>query len=113
MANCEQCNVESPPKEASCCSVIEVCSTTTTKDNCCENDSKYLKINVDFTIPSYEVNNSVVNLDVLTITLIDNHLKEDITQDEGLISYSLPPPKKRADIIILLNQRKTAPAPLT
>mgnify|MGYP006883058802 CR=1 FL=1 len=94
-----------------CCETTRNCELDKNPINCCTSDGRYMKIIVEFIVPPNDETDLIASLDEIELTLFDKDSDVSIPIENNTIYYSLPPPKKGADIVILLNQRKTDPAP--
>ncbi len=110
--SCNQCNINSQPDNMieGCCATNLNCELDKNISNCCTSDGSFMKIVVEFVIPVNDETFLTANLHKIELNLINKVNEVSMPTETNLINYSLPPPKKGADIVILLNQRKTFPS---
>ena len=111
--NCNQCNNNNQPdnKNKGCCTTTLNCEFEKLPSNCCTSDGNYMKIIVEFIVPANDESNLRASIDEIELVLFDKVNVVSIPMENKPLNYSLPPPKTGAEIVILLNQRKTSPLP--
>jgi len=113
-SECEQCAEISHAEitVSSCCTSKHKCETEQTSDNCCSDNERFIKIDVEYNIPTINNTNQPVTLDLFALCLMESDRRIIEVSDNKVNNYSLPPPKSGADIIVFLSQQKTDPAPI-
>ncbi len=110
LATCSNCgsHIKQNIEKETCCASKTSCSINNTENNCCSTQEQFLKIVVDYNIPSEKYNTEITTIEVIQIELL---LQENYTEPIlfPICNFSLPPPKHGAEIVILLNQQKADP----
>lgn len=104
----DPCHHESQ-KVQSCCSVSAGCETPVTSSECCSNFELFVRADITLIVPSDDSENIVSDIMLFETDfelLCDNEL---ILQPKNIEEFSLPPPKKGADLILFLNHQKISP----
>jgi len=113
LSECDQCieTLPTEPEESNCCSTKPKYEHKKPADDCCSDDKEFIKIETEYNITStHEVQFIAIELLELCSFDFDEGLFE--ISHKKVQKLSLPPPKTGADIVILLGQQKTDPAPI-